>query len=633
MKNMRKVVNNSSIAVALTAMSILLGCGKSPVPPEDSVAGQGAEAVAEVIDHPLPQLREGYAGAETCVECHDYEHETWHDSYHRTMTTLVSPETVQGNFSNQFVSVYGSSCILEEKDGEYWIEMQSKTEVVRRQLKMITGSHHMQAYWFPTGNMRVTGMAPVVWINEEQTWIPRDAAFLKPPKKTRSLELFRWSVVCIRCHTTGGNPAMSWEGGSREAGDAPDVMETHASEFGISCEACHGKAAEHVALRREKGHIEIENDPILVPTDLDPALSSQTCGQCHAIRLMEDESARVRFLEDGLNFCVGQNLDESGQYVWDLDDGPDHPVVQQALEEDPQMIKGYFWPDGMVRVSGREYNGLIKSPCFTHDDNSRKMSCFDCHQMHQDKKDTRSRKEWADDQLKVGERNGASCIRCHEGFDTMAHTHHAAGSAGSNCLNCHMPYTTYGLLKAIRSHTISSPSVQESVHYGRPNACNQCHLDKTFAWTAEHLQSKWGVEPPKLKARQETVPASLIWLYAGDASQRALAAWSLGWEHARAASGESWLARPLIDRLNDEYDAVRFIAFRSLRRDPRYKDFEYDFMGLSNQNVKRMRVAREMDDYREAWRDRLDTSRGAVPENILERLSLTRDLSSIHLLE
>ena len=52
-----------------------------------------------------------------------------------------------------------------------------------------------------------------------------------------------------------------------------------------------------------------------------------------------------------------------------------------------------------------------------------------------------------------------------------------------------MPRTTFGLLRAIRSHQVSSPTVKESVEYGRPNACNLCHLDQTLARTAEKLEA------------------------------------------------------------------------------------------------------------------------------------------------
>ena len=614
-------------------LGLLCGCGPTPrneVTPE-TVAP--TNAVSKKINHPIEQLGPGFAGSASCKECHTDEYGSWYDSYHRTMTTLATPETVQGNFSNQVTSAYGTICIMDREGDEYWIEMQGTGQTVRRQIKMITGSHHMQVYWFPTDNMRVLGMAPVVYLNEDQQWIPRDAAFLKAPKKKRTLELFRWSVVCIRCHTTGGVPGFAWEGGGYETEEPPNRMDTHASEFGISCEACHGPGAVHVAMREKFGDGLVDDDPMIVPTDLNPELSSQACGQCHSIRLFEDDEAIQHFVTNGMEFCVGMTLKESGQHVWQREDGMDIPAVDKALAENVSSRNGYFWPDGMVRVSGREYNGLIRSPCYTHGDPEKQMSCFDCHQMHQSKNDTRPRAEWADDQLKPGMREGTACIKCHSGFDSVAHTHHAPESSGSNCLNCHMPYTTYGLLKAMRSHTISSPSVQESVSVGRPNACNQCHLDKSLGWAGEKLEDWYGIDSPKLNDKQQAVPASLIWLYSGDAGLRALTAWSMGWDTARDASGADWMSRPLIDRMNDEYDAVRYIAYRSLKKHPGFADFSYDFMAPSPLLIKRMRAAHAQDKHADGWRGLIDHDRGSVSGNVLESLSLSRDLSDVELLE
>jgi hypothetical protein len=180
-------------------------------------------------------------------------------------------------------------------------------------------------------------------------------------------------------------------------------------------------------------------------------------------------------------------------------------------------------------------------------------------------------------------RGNQACVQCHDQFENeqslTAHTHHAAGSSGSECQNCHMPYTTYGLLKAIRSHTVDSPSVAVSVASGRPNACNQCHLDKTLAWAAEHLKANYGIAEPVLSEDERTVAASLLWLLRGHAGQRALAAWTMGWEPARQVAGGDWLAPYLSQLLVDPYDAVRLVAHRALRRQPGFADFAYDALG------------------------------------------------------
>jgi len=141
-----------------------------------------------------------------------------------------------------------------------------------------------------------------------------------------------------------------------------------------------------------------------------------------------------------------------------------------------------------------------------------------------------------------------------------------------------MPYTTYGLLRALRSHQISSPTVAASVETGRPNACNLCHLDKTLSWTSQYLADWYQTPKAPLGRDEETIAASLLWLLKGDAGQRALTAWSMGWKPAQEASGSQWSAPFLIGLLDDPYDAVRTVAYRSLRSLPGMERFTYDFM-------------------------------------------------------
>src|SRR5438128_11469003 len=95
------------------------------------------------------------------------------------------------------------------------------------------------------------------------------------------------------------------------------------------------------------------------------------------------------------------------------------------------------------------------------------------------------------------------------------HTHHVAGSSGSLCYNCHMPYTGYGLLKALRSHQISNPGVKASLQTGRPNACNLCHLDKSLGWTAQNLFAWYKIPPEELSLEDKAIAASILWALKG----------------------------------------------------------------------------------------------------------------------
>jgi hypothetical protein len=140
-----------------------------------------------------------------------------------------------------------------------------------------------------------------------------------------------------------------------------------------------------------------------------------------------------------------------------------------------------------------------------------------------------------------------------------------------------MPFTTYGLLAATRSHQITSPSVSSSLETGRPNACNQCHLDQTLSWAATQLEGWYGIARPELTGDEAVIAASLLWILQGDAGQRALMAWTLGWDSAHEAAGSDWTAEALSHLLVDPYDAVRFMAFRSLRQLPEFSDVAYDY--------------------------------------------------------
>ena len=87
-------------------------------------------------------------------------------------------------------------------------------------------------------------------------------------------------------------------------------------------------------------------------------------------------------LKDGLPYRPGDELSAT-RFVVQPIRHMDSPQMKRIQADDPQFVEDHFWSDGMVRVSGREYNGLIDSPCFKDaTDDKRTMSCFSCHTMH-----------------------------------------------------------------------------------------------------------------------------------------------------------------------------------------------------------------------------------------------------------
>jgi hypothetical protein len=525
----------------------------------------------------------GYVSSDKCRSCHPQQYASWHDSYHRTMTQLPTRETVRGRFDKVTLQMGGDAYHLERTGDEFWVDMidpdwryvrtlqraayeegraanppiaEPNPPRARKRITMLTGSHHMQAYWVAGdfGNMQFS--FPFTYLFEDERWVPRNDVFLFDPKAHYTHQV--WNVGCIGCHATAGQPRQDPQ---------TRIIQSRTAELGIACEACHGPADEHirrnvVPSRRYIGRRAARGDAtIFNPARKDHVKSSESCGQCHAIRSnQQQEEWKVH----GTQFRPGENLDAKAPLV--RYDGID--LNTPGHEKKRALMEGSFWSDGQVRVSGREFNGLIESGCFKRGE----LSCISCHSMH--------RYQDRADQLGARMESNQSCLQCHTSLANQIeqHTHHRAGSNGSQCYNCHMPHTTYGLLKAIRSHTIDSPSVKASVATGRPNACNLCHLDQTLDWTARKL-NEWFQQPvPRLNEEQRSVSAAVSWLLKGDAGQRALVAWHFGWEPARNTSGESWFAPHLGQLLEDPYSAVRYVAQRSLKRLPGFADFTYDYI-------------------------------------------------------
>ena len=592
-----------------------------------AVARERVEREGTVTDRPAQGARDGYESSSACRACHPSEYASWHASFHRTMTQIASPETVAASFDNVSVSdVVGEFMRLEIRGQQLWAEFDDPDRVgagggveprvarIRRRVVMTTGSHNQQIYWYATGNSRVLGQLPAIWLTADRRWIPRRAAVMRPPGPPHA-ETGAWNGICVACHTTDGRPRLDAPFGSRPIAD--QIADTTSAEFGIACEACHGPGGDHARanarpLRRYWLHLTGRADPTIVrPDRLDPRRSSQVCGQCHSFWEFADAASERRANSFGLSYRPGDDLTAT-RLVVQPTVNLESAAMKALLADDPAFVRDTFWSDGMVRATGREYNGLIDSPCFRKaTDPKRTLSCFSCHTMHEDAGDARPLEEWRDDQLAAAARDNSACLQCHDrgperaapqeraapreraapqhvadvdvarafqARDLSAHTHHRADSSGSVCYNCHMPYTTYGLLKTIRSHQISSPSVKETVETGRMNACNLCHVDQTLAWTAEAINEWYGRPAPPLAPDDESVAASLVTLLKGDAGQRAIVAQSLGWAPAQRASGTSWMAPYLALLLDDPYDAVRYIALRSLITLPGFETFQFDFV-------------------------------------------------------
>lgn len=559
---------NIGATVLSLAMLWLTGCSGEPSRGAGAQGGGGADggfvtnqnvgAESEVREVELvPQAGKvvSYAGSKECRECHEKEYGSWHQSYHRSMTQLPVPGAVLGDFNGVVLTNQGHRFTLERRADEYWVKIQrlgeavggGESEVEELPLGLVTGSHHMQVYWVPNGMGNAQMGFPFTWLIPEKRWVPRNTTFIRPPQMEHRAET--WNQVCARCHATGAQPNYDRE--SRTWG-------TQMADLGIACEACHGPGEKHVAeqrvLKREgkKPDPKVAMTSIVHPEKLEASRASQVCGFCHSMKWFDrNEGWPLR----GFSYRPGDDLEKSTPVIRPKQ-LEKQPWLTNVLAKNPDILQDFFWGDGMIRVSGREYNGLIESPCYK----GGHFSCLSCHSLHGSE---------PNDQLAREKTGTGACVACHERFrsetEVAKHTHHRVGGSGAECYNCHMPHTTYGVLSAIRSHQISSPRVVDQKATGRPNACNLCHLDKTLLWTSGKLQEWYGHTEVGLSAEEREVADSVRMGLSGDAGQRALVAWHLGWGPGLEVAGREWVGAVLGAMLDDPYAAIRCVAERSLR--------------------------------------------------------------------
>jgi hypothetical protein len=70
-------------------------------------------------------------------------------------------------------------------------------------------------------------------------------------------------------------------------------------------------------------------------------------------------------------------------------------------------------------------------------------------------------------------------------FDAAERHHHQPGSTAAQCVNCHMPTKTYTVVDVRRDHSFRVPRPDLSVALGTPNACTQCHKERSAEWAAQ----------------------------------------------------------------------------------------------------------------------------------------------------
>jgi predicted CXXCH cytochrome family protein len=237
------------------------------------------------------------------------------------------------------------------------------------------------------------------------------------------------------------------------------------AEWNVGCERCHGPGSEHIA---KPTRVNIMN-----PAAMDDVASNDTCINCHSQGRPRNGLIEGKAYDWPVGYRVGQHL----QDFWQL--------------EQPELGQTNFlhFADGTAHKNRMQGNDYVQSAMYRHG-----VTCASCHDVHGTENYAQLRKPA--DRL---------CLDCHgptspNGPHTASleqHTHHKEGSAGSQCIACHMPkIQTEGVPGAfVHSHTFRFNTPAMTTKYTIPNACTTCHKDQSPAWANQQMLS-WNSTSP-----------------------------------------------------------------------------------------------------------------------------------------
>ncbi len=265
--------------------------------------------------------------------------------------------------------------------------------------------------------------------------------------------------MCAECHSTGVR---------KNYDAARNAFATTWAEISVGCETCHGQGSAHVAWakanpgwrsdgksgdakglivrfdERQNGGWTIDAATGNARRGAPPAIlrkEVETCGLCHA--------RRGTIAEDWV----------PGQWLSDT-----HVVSPLA--------RGLYFADGQMEDEVYNYGSFKQSKMF-----AKGVTCSDCHDPHSSR-------------LKLP--GDGVCLQCHaaEKYAVAAHEQHQGVDPPLGCPACHMPTRTYMVVDPRHDHSLRIPRPDLSVRLGTPNACNDCHKDKTAEWAADAVQ-RW----------------------------------------------------------------------------------------------------------------------------------------------
>jgi len=476
---MRRVLVIATILLGFLAIAITYSCNQTEQ--EHSSDGGYQASQQQYITHK-------FVGAQECKSCHLKEYNTWKGSFHQRAMAKATEDNVRGNFDDVTFTHKGATYRFYQKGDKFMVKAPGPDgKPVNYQISYTFGWAPLQQYLLDFGKGKLQALN-VAWDTKKKQWFS-----LYPDQKLKPGDwlhwtggAMNWNTMCADCHST--NLHQNYIA-------AADSFHTTWSEINVSCEACHGPGSAHVKLMKsqkgQKATIKrIRQDLMMTGGTSQKALVNE-CARCHS---------RREKLTDSYN--------HSDSFMNQFDPALPHPP--------------HYFPDGQIKDEDYTYSSFRQSKMFHNG-----VRCTNCHQPHSL-------------QVKASVADNSLCLQCHaSSYNSPKHHFHEANTKASECVSCHMPGRYYMQVDFRRDHSLRIPRPDLSVKYDTPNACNNCHSDKSAKWAARAVNKWYGPNRPYhfsetlLEASNEEkgATADLITLIS-DTSQpdiaRATAVWYLG---------------------------------------------------------------------------------------------------------
>ncbi len=408
-----------------------------------------------------------FVGSQACAGCHQAETKLWQTSQHRHAMDHATGRSVRGDFNDATFEYAGTRSRFFREGEKFIVETDGPDgKLGTFEIKYAFGVEPLQQYLIEFADGRIQALS-IAWDTRPkdqggQRWFhlyPDAAVTNKDPLHWTKLNQ-NWNFMCAECHSTDVH---------KNYDAAKGRFATTFAEISVGCEACHGAGSRHVEWAHQKLASRGFDPGLLVKFDERTGITWSTeAGTLRPIR-----SAPAPALRKEVETC-GRCHARRGQLSEDWIPGRPLSETHRVSLLDQQR----FHPDGQMRDDEETYNyaPFKQSRMF-----AKGVTCSDCHDPHS---------------AALKAPGDGICAQCHAAatYETAAHRHHADVSPAPGCPSCHMPERRYMVVDRRHDHGFRIPRPDLSMQTGAPNACNDCHRDKSAAWAAQQIESWFGPE-------------------------------------------------------------------------------------------------------------------------------------------